>query len=389
MDQTELRRLDGEYIANTYARFPIAVRSGRGSVVTDFDGKEYIDLGSGIAVNCFGHCDEQWQNAVAAQLSTLAHASNLYSTAPQVLLAEELCSRTGMKKVFFSNSGAEANECAIKTARKYSHDRYGEKRNTVVTLRNSFHGRTVTTLSATGQDVFHTDFGPFTPGFVHTPANDTESMLSLINENTAAVMLELIQGEGGVNVLDVEFVKATADACEKNDTILIIDEVQTGNGRCGSLYLYTQYGITPDIVSTAKGLGGGLPIGATLIGEKCADTLGAGSHGSTFGGNPICCAGAMSILTRIDDALLEGVKKREALIRNTLEGAKNVEYISGKGLLLGIKTTRPPKEVIAECLALGVLVLGAKDKIRLLPPLNIPEPLLAEALGILKGVIAK
>ncbi|HPE95222.1 MAG TPA: acetylornithine/succinylornithine family transaminase [Bacillota bacterium] len=385
MTQQQIIALDKEYIANTYSRFPVALASGKGSIVTDFDGREYIDLGSGIAVNAFGHCDSEWQNAVTRQMGTLCHCSNLYTSLPQTKLAEQLCSRTGMKKVFFSNSGAEANECAIKTARKYAHHNRSASCSNIITLTGSFHGRTVTTLAATGQDLFHTDFQPFTEGFVYTAPNDTGAMLSLVKKHTtAAVLIELIQGEGGVNVLDEGFVTQTAMACAENDVLLIIDEVQTGNGRTGTLYLYEQYGITPDIVTTAKGLGGGLPIGATLMGEKCQSTLGAGKHGSTFGGNPLCCAGALSVLSRIDCDLLEGVKEREALVRSTLEGADGIEYITGKGLLLGVKTVKKASEVIARCLEDGVLVLSAKDKVRLLPAFNIPIQLLKKGLETIK-----
>lgn len=385
----DIRERDRQYIAGTYSRFPTVMSEGSGAVVTTDDGLECIDLGSGIAVNIFGHRDPEWVAAVTGQLGRLAHASNLYFTEPQTVLAQKLCARTFAEKVFFSNSGAEANECAIKTARKYAHDRYGEKRNKIVTLTGSFHGRTITTLSATGQEVFHTDFGPFTQGFVHTPPNDTEALISLIGEDTVAVMLELVQGEGGVNVLDKAFVQAVARACRENDSLLIIDEVQTGNGRCGALYAYERYGIVPDILTTAKGLGGGLPIGATLFGKKCADTLTAGTHGSTFGGNPVCCAGAVSILDRIDDALLEGVLERERLIRSELEGAEGVESVSGLGLLIGVKPVRPVKDVISDCLENGLLVLSAKDKVRLLPPLNIPIDLLRKGTEILKEALKK
>ena len=358
----DIRERDRQYIAGTYSRFPTVMSEGSGAVVTTDDGRECIDLGSGIAVNIFGHRDPEWVAAVTGQLGRLAHASNLYFTEPQTVLAQKLCARTFAEKVFFSNSGAEANECAIKTARKYAHDRYGEKRNKIVTLTGSFHGRTITTLSATGQEVFHTDFGPFTQGFVHTPPNDTEALISLMGEDTVAVMLELVQGEGGVNVLDKAFVQAVARACRENDSLLIIDEVQTGNGRCGALYAYERYGIVPDILTTAKGLGGG---------------------------HPVCCAGAVSILDRIDDALLEGVLERERLIRSELEGAEGVESVSGLGLLIGVKPVRPVKDVISDCLENGLLVLSAKDKVRLLPPLNIPIDLLRKGTEILKEALKK
>ena len=308
-------KIDQTYVANTYARFPVEIASGKGSLVYDAEGKEYIDLGTGIAVNTFGVADEEWVAAVTAQLSTLQHASNLYYTEPCARLAEALCARTGMKKVFFCNSGAEANECAIKAARKYATERKGEDAFTILTLCNSFHGRTLTTLAATGQDAFHKLFTPLTPGFVHAPANDLAAVREIVEQMPiAAIMFEAVQGEGGVNPLDADFVKGIAKLAKEKDILLIADEVQCGNGRTGMLYGYMNYGITPDIVSTAKGLGGGLPIGACLLGEKVEAVLGFGDHGSTFGGNPVCCAGAISILERIDDALLDGVKEKSDYI---------------------------------------------------------------------------
>ncbi len=376
---------DNSFVASTYGRFPIELDHGKGSYVYDTNGKEYIDMGTGIAVNTFGIADEEWINAANEQMQKLAHVSNLYYTEPCAKLAEVLCNRTGMKKVFFSNSGAEANECAIKTARRYSFQKYGEGRSTIVTLKNSFHGRTVTTLAATGQDSFHTEFGPFTEGFAYADANDFEQVEKLAKEkNACAVMMELVQGEGGVMKLDEEFVKKVADFCESNDLLLIIDEVQTGNGRTGSLYAFEQFGIKPDIVSTAKGLGGGLPIGATLFGEKTEKVLTPGSHGSTFGGNPVCCAAAYSIISRIDDAVLSGVKQKSEYIFNELSGAKGIKNVSGMGLMIGIELEKDVKEVIALCRENGVLVLSAKTKLRLLPALNIPDELLHKAVKIIK-----
>ena len=294
------KELDKTYVAGTYKRFPVEIVSGKGSVVIDAEGKQYIDMGSGIGVTAFGIADDQWQKAVTDQLSRVQHMSNLYYTQPCAKLAELLCKKTGMSKVFFSNSGAEANECAIKVARKYASDKYGGSRSTVITLENSFHGRTLTTLAATGQDHYHELFQPLTPGFVSIPANKTDALESAIEKyNPAAVMIECIQGEGGVIPLDADYVKTVRSITEKNDIILIVDEVQTGNGRTGKLYSYMNFGIKPDVVSTAKGLGGGLPLGATLISDNCKDVLGFGDHGSTFGGNPVCCAGALSILGRI------------------------------------------------------------------------------------------
>lgn len=381
----DIMNFDKTYVANTYARFPVALESGKGSVVKDVNGKEYIDLSTGIAVNAFGFSDSEWVSAVTAQLSKLQHTSNLYYTEPCVKLAKLLCDKTGMKKVFFSNSGAEANECAIKTARKYAEEKKGKEYCNIITLKNSFHGRTVTTLAATGQDVYHNDFTPLTEGFLYAEANDIEGLKAIAENNKcAAIMFEVIQGEGGVLPLDKEFVKAAEKIAADNDLLLICDEVQTGNGRTGELYGYMNFDITPDIVSTAKGLGGGLPIGATLLGEKAENVLSAGSHGSTFGGNPVCCAGAVSIIERIDDKLLSGVKERSEYIIKELSSASGVEGITGLGLMLGVKTTKDVNEVISTCRDLGVLVIKAKDKLRLLPALNIPFDQLEKAINIIK-----
>lgn len=382
-----IRETDRQYVAGTYRRFDLALVRGNGSYCYDETGREYIDLGAGIAVNTFGVQDSEWIEAVTQQLSVLQHTSNLYYSEPCARLAALLCEKTGMQKVFFSNSGAEANECAIKTARKYSFDRYGDGRNTIVTLTNSFHGRTVTTLSATGQDVFHTSFFPFTEGFIHIPAND-EAALEVLERDSGicAVMIEMIQGEGGVNVLTDAYVQELAARCAKHDILLIVDEVQTGNGRTGDLYAYMHAGIVPDIVTTAKGLGGGLPIGATMFNEKTADVLTYGTHGSTFGGNPVCAAGAYSILSRLDDALLSEVKAKGEWIQSSLCGADGIVGVSGRGLMLGIETVKPAAEVAAACMANGVLVLTAKQKVRLLPPLNIPWDALRKAIAIIKEV---
>ena len=378
--------MDAAYVANTYKRFPLEIVGGQGALLKGADGKTYIDLGSGIAVNTFGMNDTAWKQAVIAQLDGVGHVSNLYYTAPQAQLARLLCERTGMKRVFFGNSGAEANECAIKAARKYASDKYGPgARPVIVTLINSFHGRTVTTLSATGQEVFHKDFGPFTEGFVHVPANDLSAMERALTENACCgVMLEMVQGEGGVIPLERDYVQGVAKLCAEKDVLLIADEVQTGNGRTGTLYAWQQFGVVPDLFSTAKGLGGGLPIGACVLGEKVENTLGASSHGSTFGGNPICAAGALNVLSRIDEALLAGVRARHDRILAALIGAPGVEAVTGLGLMLGVKTDRPAAEVVKRCMENGVLVLTAKDKVRLLPPLNIPNELLDRALAVLK-----
>ncbi len=382
--------LDKQYIAGTYARFPLQLVSGKGSIVFDEAGKQYIDLGTGIAVNGFGIGDTEWKNAVIAQLDKIQHTSNLYYSEPCALLAKELCIRTGLKKVFFSNSGAEANECAIKAARKYGELRKGKEYYTIVTLKNSFHGRTITTLSATGQDVFHEHFTPMTEGFVFAQANDIEDMRRLVKENKCCgVMLELVQGEGGVMALEKDYVQSVAELAKQEDLLLMIDEVQTGNGRTGALYAFMDYGVTPDVVTTAKGLGGGLPIGATMLGEKAENLFTAGLNGSTFGGNPVACAGALSILRRIDEELLTQVREKSAYIFAELENAKGVKSVSGKGLMIGVDCEKDAGEVIAKCMEKGVLVIKAKQKVRLLPALNIPWEELKTAIKILKEVISE
>lgn len=379
---------DSLYVANTYARFPLLLKEGKGSLVFDEDGKEYIDLATGIAVNSFGYCDDEWVKAVSEQLNTLQHTSNLYYSEPCVKLAEVICQKTAMKKVFFSNSGAEANECAIKVARKYAADKKGEEYNTIITLKNSFHGRTITTLAATGQDVFHKDFLPLTKGFTYVEANNCEELIRTVeNGKIAAIMFETVQGEGGVNPLTEEFVKTIFDLAKKYDILTIADEVQTGNGRTGMLYGFMNYGVKPDIFSTAKGLGGGLPIGATVLGEKVENVLKFGDHGSTFGGNPVACAGALSIIDRIDDKLLCEVREKSEYIINVLTACKGVKSVTGKGLMLGIETEKDASEVISKCQEKGVLVIKAKNKIRLLPALNIPFEELKKAIDILCEVI--
>ena len=383
----DIKAMDKQYVAITYNRFPLTVVKGKGSLVWDDNGKEYIDLGTGIAVNTFGVADDTWQQAVIDQLGKVQHMSNLYYTEPCAKLAQMLCERTGMKKVFFSNSGAEANECAIKVARKYAADKKGADCYTIVTLWNSFHGRTVTTLAATGQDVFHKDFQPLTTGFVHAKANDLDDVKAKVAGNkVAAVMIECVQGEGGVNALDADFVKGLAALCAEQDILLICDEVQLGNGRSGKLYGYMNYGVQPDIVSTAKGLCGGLPLGATMLGEKVENTLGFSDHGSTFGGNPICCAGAISTLSRLTDNVLQGVQERSKLIVDTLTGKPGVKSVTGMGLMLGIDTEKPAGEVISKCMENGVLVLSAHGKVRLLPALNIPMDQLKKALEVVVKV---
>ena len=382
-----IMNVDNSYVANTYKRFPVEIVSGKGSRVVDVNGKEYVDMGSGIGVTAFGFGDEAWMAAVTAQLGKVQHTSNLYYTEPCAKLAQALCERTGMKKIFFANSGAEANECAIKVARKYSADKKGADCYTIVTLVNSFHGRTLTTLAATGQDHFHQLFQPLTPGFVHVPANDIAALEKVVGEyQVAGIMMEVIQGEGGVLPLTQEYLMAADRLCHEKDIPFIIDEVQTGNGRTGKLYGYMNFKISPDIVSTAKGLGGGLPIGACMMNEKMENVLGYGDHGSTYGGNPVCCAGALSVIERLDDNFLGKVKRRSGYVMSALYGAPGIESVTGLGLMIGVKTTAPAGDVVRKCIEKGVLFLTAKDKVRLLPALNIPMEDLEYAVETLKAV---
>ena len=386
----KLQAIDHEYVANTYGRFPVEIVSGKGAIAKDETGKEYIDMGAGIGVTSFGYCDDVWKAAVIAQLDKVQHTSNLYYTEPCALLAQKLCQKTGMKKVFFGNSGAEANGCAIKVARKYAAEKKGPDHYTILTLWNSFHGRTLTTLAATGQDHYHELFQPLTPGFHMVHAGDFEEFRKACEDLKAAgILLECIQGEGGVCDVPADYIKAVAAYCKEHDIVLMIDEVQTGNGRTGKLYAYMHYGIEPDVVSTAKGIGGGLPLGACLMGEKVQHVLGAGDHGSTFGGNPIACAGAISIIDRLDDKFLAEVEAKGAKARAAFTGAKGIEGVSGKGLMFGLKTTKPAGDVVKACIDKGVLCLTAKDKVRLLPPLNIPEEVLMKAVSIIKEVCAE
>ena len=381
---------DREYVASTYARFPVRLVRGEGATLYDADGKSYIDLGSGIGVSIFGTADAEWVAAVSAQLRTLQHASNLYYTDPCVLLAEALCKRSGMKKVFFSNSGAEANECAIKTARKWGEEHKGAEYFNIAVLKGGFHGRTLAALAATGQEEYHKDFLPLTPGFVCVDAEDVEGLERAVTENKcAAVMLETIQGEGGVVPLSEGFLHAAADIAAKHGVLLIIDEVQTGMGRTGKFYSYMHYGITPDIVTSAKGLGGGLPIGATLFGERTADVLTPGTHGSTFGGNPAVCAGALNIVGRLTDEFLGEVAEKGEKLRSALTGSKGIKNVTGRGLMLGVAAERPAADVLARLRDEGVLALKAKDKVRLLPPLNITAEELDRAAEIIKKVCAE
>ena len=390
MTAEQWKELDKQYIAGTYARFPIIAEKGEGAVLTDIDGKQYIDLGAGIGVTAFGYLDPEWKKAVLDQLDKIQHTSNLYYTQPCITLAKMLCERTGMSKVFFSNSGAEANECAIKAARKYAVQKKGAEYTTIITLKESFHGRTLTTLAATGQVHYHEQFQPLTTGFVHGDASDIEQVKGLIrNEKVAGILIECVQGEGGINVLDKEFVQEIARICAQEDIVLLIDEVQTGNGRTGKLYSYMHYGIKPDVVSTAKGLGGGLPIGATMLSEKLQDVFAPGDNGSTFGANPVICAGAVSIISRLDDNFLEQVAKKGDMIRAFLNDKPGVLGVDGLGMMIGVRTKRKAIDIVKEGMEAGILCLTAKDKVRLLPPLNIPEQDLMRGLEILAEVCGR
>lgn len=377
------KQQDQSFIAGTYGRFDAALQQGSGAVYTDEAGQEYIDFGTGIGVTCFGACDPLWVAAVEEQLHLMGHVSNLYYSAPMAKLAQAMCERTGMKKVFFGNSGAEANECAIKVARKYGE---AKGKNVVLTLKNSFHGRTIATLAATGQDKFHEHFGPFPAGFRYVEANSCDALKEAFAAgDVCGLLMEVIQGEGGVNVMDADFVKYAEQLCHENDALFMIDEVQTGNGRTGKLYGYMHYGVTPDVVSTAKGLAGGLPMGACMLGEKAENVLAKGDHGSTFGGNPLCAAGALHVMTRMTDALMNEVAEKGAYIRRQLEAMPGVKGTSGLGLMIGISTEKASSQVAADCLKAGLMVLTAHEKVRLLPPLNISYADIDKGLAILKA----
>ena len=384
----QIKKMDTAHIASTYRRFSVALECGEGATLTDTDGKQYVDFSSGIAVNIFGINDETWKNAVIAQLNKVQHTCNLYYTEPQVRLAELLCEKSGARKVFFANSGAEANECALKAARKYSFDKYGPDRYEIVTLENGFHGRTLATLAATGQEEFHKFFGPFPGGFVYARP-DFESVKKKITDKTCAVMMELILGESGVHVLDKNFVRQITEYCQARDILVIIDEVQTGNGRTGHMYAYQGYGIMPDIITTAKGLGGGLPIGACLLFEKTKDAFGYGDNGSTFGGNPVACAGAVSIVERLNEELFLEVRAKGEYLRTFLSKMPGVEEVTGLGLMIGVRTNGKAsvREIAEKCVEKGLLVLTAHDRLRLLPPLTIKKTEMDEGLKILNEVM--
>lgn len=380
---------DLKYIMHTYGRYDVALKSGKGAIAYDENGKKYIDVSSGIGVNSLGYCNDGWVEAVAKQAGTIQHMSNYFYSEQSSNLAEKLCTLTGLSKVCFGNSGAEANECAIKIARKYSFDKYGEGRNEIITLKNSFHGRTVTTLSATGQDVFHNYFFPFTEGFSYVEAGDMNALKNTANKNTCAVMLELIQGEGGVNILDTSYVQSLVKFCNENDILVIVDEVQTGVGRTGKLFAFENYEILPDLVTVAKGIGGGLPIGLCMCGEKLKDVMSPSTHGTTFGANPVVCAGANYVLDTITaDGFLDEVNKKGAYIEEKVSKFKNVKNVRRMGLMIGIEFENGNAHDIAvKCVENGLLIITAKGLLRMLPPLVITYDEIDEALKILETTL--
>ena len=384
MNKNEIQTYDKEKIVGTYNRFDLVIDHGKGARCVSVDGKEYIDFTSGIGVNCLGYCDDGWVKAVTEQAAKLQHCSNLFYSEPQVKAAKLLTEKTGMNKVFFGNSGAEANEASIKTARKYGTTQKGEKCNKIISLVNSFHGRTIATVTATGQDKYHKYFTPFLDGFLYCPANDIDALKSLVSDEVCAIMIEMVQGEGGVLNLDADFVKAVESICHENDIIFIADEVQTGIGRTGKFFACENFGVQPDIVSFAKGIGGGLPIGGALFGEKTCDVLKPGDHGTTYGGNPIATAGAVEVLSRIDDAFLEEVAKKGEYMKSKLLASPKVSEVSGMGLMLGVAVEgKEASDIVKEALANGLMALTAKDKIRLLPPLTITYDEIDAGLDIL------
>lgn len=387
MNFEQIKQLDETYFAKTFSRFPVAIERGEGAVLYDTEGKRYVDFGAGIAVNIFGAADEAWKEAVIAQLNKIQHVSNLYYNEAQAKLAALLCQKARAKRVFFSNSGAEANECAFKAARKYSYMKYGAGRNKIVALKNSFHGRTLFTLTATGQDAFHRYFDPFVGGVAIAEAN-LASVKKTAGNDCCAVVIECIQGESGVTALNAEFVRALEKFCKENDILLIVDEVQTGLGRTGKFFAYENFGIAPDLVTTAKGIAGGLPLGACLFYEKTENAFSAGDHGSTFGGNPVACAGAYSVIERINDDLLLEVQGKSAYMRAKLQGFENVAAVTGMGLMIGLELkNKTAGQVAKECLQRGLLVLTAHDRVRIVPPLNIEKTQIDEGLSILKEVL--
>ena len=381
-----------KYVMPTYGRLDLVLEEGKERTADDENGKKYIDFGSGIGTNSLGFCDDDWVDAICTQVRKIQHTSNYYYTKVQADFAKKLCESTGYSKVFFGNSGAEANECAIKLARKYSFDKYGKGRSVIITLENSFHGRTIATLSATGQDVFHNYFFPFVDDFINVKANDIDDLKAKLEEykdRICAVMFEFVQGEGGVIALEQDFVNAIFDECEKRDILTIGDEVQTGIGRTGKLLAAEHYGKRPDITTLAKGLAGGVPIGACVANEKCCDVLSKGTHGSTFGGNPLCCAGGLTVLNKVTDkAFLDDVSKKADYFREKLSEIPEVEGVDGLGLMIGVRLkTKKATDVLQKCLDNGLMILTAKEKLRFLPPLTITYDEIDEGIKILKEIL--
>lgn len=375
---------DLKYIMHTYGRYDVALAKGKGAVAYDEDGKRYIDVASGIGVNSLGFCDDGWVKAVTEQASTIQHMSNYFYCEQASNLAERLCTLTGLSKVCFGNSGAEANECAIKIARKYSFDKYGEGRNEIITLKNSFHGRTVTTLAATGQDVFHNYFFPFTEGFKYVDAEDMDTLKNAVTDKTCAVMFELIQGEGGVNILDKAYVQELVSYCQSRDVLVIIDEVQTGVGRTGKLFAHQNYEVLPDLMTVAKGIGGGLPIGLCMCGEKLKDVMSPSTHGTTFGANPVVCAGANYVLDRVTtDGFLDEVEQKGAYLEEKLLSLDGVKSVRRMGLMVGIEIEGNAHDIAVKCVENGLIIITAKDLLRMLPPLVITKDEIDEAVQIL------
>lgn len=388
MDNKKIKELDNENIMHTYGRYDVCLTKGKGVYAYDDNGKKYIDVSSGIGVNSLGYCDDGWVKAVSEQAGTIQHISNYYYNKVAGVLAEKLTKATGLSKVFFGNSGAEANECAIKVARKYSFDKYGRGRDHIITLVNSFHGRTIATLSATGQDVFHNYFFPFVEGFDNAIANDIESLKNTITDKTCAVMLETVQGEGGVNILDSEYLQQVRKICDEKDILLIVDEVQTGVCRTGKLYGYMHSGIKPDVVTSAKGLGGGLPIGVCMVNDKLKDVMGPSTHGTTFGSNPVVCAGANYIIDTVNTPeFIEEVNKKGTYFKEKIEKIKGVKSVRQQGLMIGIEVEGNAGDIAKKCTENGLLVITAKTLLRMLPPLNIKYEEIDEALAILKKVM--
>ncbi|OOH91444.1 aspartate aminotransferase family protein [Pasteurellaceae bacterium 15-036681] len=390
MNSQQIKQLDHNHIAQTYGRFDLVLSHGKGCDVWDFEGNQYLDFTSGIGTNSLGWADDSWLKAVTEQAGKLQHTSNLFYTEPASILAQKLTTASGLKRAFFCNSGAEANEGAIKAARKYSFDKYGVNRSTVITLQNSFHGRTISTLAATGQDVFHQYFFPFTQGFEHLPANDIQALNNRLEQNdVCAIIVEVVQGEGGIFALESDYLTALQQLCQQKDILFVIDEVQTGIGRTGSLFAYQQFGLNPDIITLAKGLGGGLPIGAFLLGEKCQNTLGKSDHGSTYGGNPVCCAAANAVLDRFTPEFLAEIKAKGDKLRSALLKLPKVKSVSGLGLMLGIEFEDGivASDIVAQGINKGILTLTAKHKLRLLPPLVITDEQIEKGIEILKEIL--